>query len=635
MYRYLIMLMLGASIIHQAPAQNYNAALIPDSLKQDADAVKRFEEIKIIVRSLRKAVIKHKYVYTILNEQGDRFAYYSGYYDKLRSISDISGILYDAGGNKIKSIKKKDIADVSVSDGFSLVTDARSKRFSFYNKVYPYTVEFEDEIEYDGIFSFPTWTPINRIGMSVMQSRLIVETPDDYQLRHKEMNYTGKPLVTNNKGTITYSWEATNIKAIEPELFQPEWRDITTSVLIAPANFEYGGYKGSMESWKELGKFQIELNRNRDELPDYVKKEVHTIADKLPTWDSKVTALYEYLQKNTRYISIQLGIGGLQPFEAKYVAEKKYGDCKALSNYMVSLLKEAGIKSYYTLVAAGEDENKSVVEDFSRDYFNHIITCVPNGKDTLWLECTSQNTSAGYMGVFTGGRKALLVGDDGGYLVSTPIYSAKQNTQLRKIDATIKDDGTLAADVTTFFSGTQQELQHKLIYYYTEEERKKYLNSYISLPTYDIEKSEYKETKAAIPVVKEYLKITAPNYATVTGKRLFIQPNLFNKGGKLPNDKPRKFDIEYDYSFIDVDTINIKIPSGFSIEAMPKDVKLSNRFGNYSITFKVEDATIKLLRIYERNAAKYPAAEYANLVKFYEDIYKADRSKMVLVKKEE
>ena len=62
------------------------------------------------------------------------------------------------------------------------------------------------------------------------------------------------------------------------------------------------------------------------------------------------------MQNNTRYISIQLGIGGWRPFEAAYVASKGYGDCKALSNYMYSLLKEAGILSYYTLVKAGAGE---------------------------------------------------------------------------------------------------------------------------------------------------------------------------------------------------------------------------------------------------------------------------------------
>jgi hypothetical protein len=44
---------------------------------------------------------------------------------------------------------------------------------------------------------------------------------------------------------------------------------------------------------------------------------------------------------------------------------------------------------------------------------------------------------------------------------------------------------------------------------------------------------------------------------------LFITPNLFNKGSKLSNDKPRKFDIEIDYAFKDIDTIDIKIPDGY------------------------------------------------------------------------
>lgn len=614
--------------------QNYSASTISDSIKLNADAVKRFEEIKITIKNIGKAIINHKYVYTVLNESGDRFAFYSEYYNKFRTITDISGNLYDALGIKIKSIKKKDIADASLSDGFSLISDTRTKYFSFHNKSYPYTIEFEDEIELNGILNLPTWLPINTEGMSVVQSKFIVETPIDYQLRYKEINYNGKPIIQIDNNKIVYSWETNNLEAIESELFQPEWRNITTSVIIAPTNFEYGGFTGSMANWKDYGKFQIALNNNRDILPENIKKEIHQITDNLISWKEKVIALYEYLQKNTRYISVQLGIGGLQPFEAKYVAEKKYGDCKALSNYMVSILKEVGIKSYFTLIAGGEDERKSVISDFTRDYFNHVITCVPNGNDTIWLECTSQTKSAGYMGKFTGGRAALLIGDDGGYLVNTPNYWAIQNTQYRTIEANIQDDGTLVAEVKTIFSGIQQELQHNLIHDFTAEARKKYLNNYIKLPTYNIDKSEYKEIKSAIPTVIENLKITSPNYANVTGKRLFIIPNLINKGEKLPNIKPRKFDIEYDYAFTDVDSILIKIPKGFSLESAPKNLKISNVFGEYSMEFKIENEIIQVVRKYIRNQGKYPASAYESLVKFYDEIYKADKSKIVLIKNE-
>ena len=68
---------------------------------------------------------------------------------------------------------------------------------------------------------------------------------------------------------------------------------------------------------------------------------------------TKVAVLYNYLQQNTHYVGIQLGIGGWQTYDAAYVATKKYGDCKALSNFMISLLKEAGIKGHAVVIKGG------------------------------------------------------------------------------------------------------------------------------------------------------------------------------------------------------------------------------------------------------------------------------------------
>jgi hypothetical protein len=64
----------------------------------------------------------------------------------------------------------------------------------------------------------------------------------------------------------------------------------------------------------------------------------------------KVRTLYNYMQQRTRYVSIQVGIGGWQPFLASVVDEKGYGDCKALAHYMKSILDAVGIRSVYTLV---------------------------------------------------------------------------------------------------------------------------------------------------------------------------------------------------------------------------------------------------------------------------------------------
>ncbi len=615
-------------------AQNYNVNQIPDSLKNGADVVKRLEELWVTIKSPSKATIKHKYAITVLNEAGDGFAYYSNSYDKLQSLQDITGHLYDADGKELKKVKKKDIQDVSSDDDMSLMTDNRIKRHTFYYKTYPYTVAYEDEQELNGVFFLPHWQPMEYEKFAVQQSDLIVEIPNDYQLRYKQFNYAGNPIINPQGKTTLYKWEVQSQKAILFESFMPRFAELTTSVFIAPSTFEIGGYAGNMATWLEFGKFINTLNANRDVLPDNIKVDIHQLTDGVLNKEEKIKLLYNYMQKNTRYISVQLGIGSWQPFDAKYVATKRYGDCKALSNYMVSILKEAGIVANYVLINSGQGR-KGLWEEFPAPYFNHAIMCVPDGKDTLWLECTSQTASAGYMGSSTGNRKALLVNADGGHVVNTPEYKSSDNTQIRNVMAVVDETGNLIADVNTHCTGIEQELQHALIHELNEEQRKKYLNSVISLPTYNIEKSEYKETKAKLPVVDEYLKITSPNYATITGKRLFITPNMFSKNStRLSLDKERKFDIEYPYAFKDVDTVNITLPIGYIPEAMPKDVAIKNKFGKYSISFKVEANTLQMLRSIERNTSRYQAADYKDLAKFYEDMYKADRSKVVLVKKE-
>jgi hypothetical protein len=613
-------------------SQNYSVSLVPDSLKQNANAVKRYEELRIEIKDVDKAIIKHKYAITILNEDGRRYGYYVNFYNKFRSISDISAKMYNEGGQSIQSLKKKDISDVSTDDDESLLTDGRVKRFAFINKQYPYTVEFEDEVELKGIYNFQTWLPISNAKLSVQNCSYIVQTPSDYKLRYKEVNFPNTVQINSAK-TITYTWRIENAKAKESEPLMPDFDEVLPAVYIAPSEFEYGGYKGNMSSWLDIGKYQLELNKGREVLPDNVKQKVHQLTDGLSSTEEKVKVLYEFMQQNTRYISVQLGIGGFQPFEAKYVAEKKYGDCKALSNYMVSLVKEAGIKANYVNIRAGFGEN-GVIEDFPFDRFNHVIMCVPMKKDTLWLECTSQTESAGYLGKFTGNRKALLIDDDGGHIVNTPAYKVEDNLLVRKITATIDDNGNLETEVNSRFTGLQQERLQGLIHGATKEEKEKYLNRAINLPTYTVIKNEYKETKGRIPVIDEYLKISAPNYASISGKRLFIVPDLFDKEAKLPNNKPRQFEIELGYPFRDVDTINVKIPAGYAVESLPKETVISNKFGKYSIVSKVNENAIILYRLHEEYMGHYPAKDYDELVKFYDDMYKADRAKIVLVKKE-
>lgn len=625
------LLLISSAVLHASDGK-YSVSGISPVLRMNAHAVVRLEELKFEIKSVKEAVQTNHYVITVFNENGDRWAQFSEYYDNLKSITTAEGILYDANGTQLKKVKKKDMEDIKSTSAGTFMDDNRVKFHNFYQRTYPYTVEYTVEIAYRSTLFFPMWAPRASGGIAVEKSSLSVVCPADYQFRYQSFLYNGEPVVVKEKNARTTTWSVANQPAITKEPYSPLWHEISTVIILGPTEFQVDNYKGNMMSWKDFGKFVYSLKVGRDQLPDNIKQAVHQLADGLTDPKQKISRLYKYMQENTRYVGIQLGIGGWQPFDAKYVATNGYGDCKALVNYMSSLLKEAGINSYYTLVRAGKYANY-ITSEFPSQQFNHVILCVPLQKDTMWLECTSQTMPAGYLGDFTEGRLALMIDESGGQLVRTPEYGKKENQQTRSIKAVLESNGTLQVKANTNYKGLQQDNIHDLINHLSRDKVKEYLHEELDFATYDINQFGYEEKKTAIPSIGEILDISVSNYATITGKRLFIIPNIMTRSYQKPAaDSTRRYDIQLGIAYVETDTAEIQLPAGYEAEALPADVSLNTAFGAYTSTTKLKDGKIYYYRRMEQSGGRFPASDYAQLVKFYEAIYKADRNRIVLVK---
>jgi len=636
MYRQMIigLFFCFTSLLSNGGDGEFAVSRIPPAMLKNANAVVRVYDMSFEIISRNKAIQKTRYVITILNENGERWSSFSEYYTKFRKIESVEGVLYDASGNGIKKMKMKDAVDLSGYDEGSLIDDFRYKRHSFFHRVYPYTIEYSCEIEFNSTLIFPNWVGIPGERVSVEKSNVVLTCPIDYEFRFKTFNYPGEPARVQKEKTKSASWSVSNLPAILKEPYSPMWHELAPYIIFGPTEFQMEDYKGNMSSWKEFGKFVYALKQGRDILPDPVRQKVHELTDGIPDTKNKIKALYNYLQKNTRYISIQLGIGGWQPFDAKYVAAKSYGDCKALTNYMFSLLKEAGIPSYYALVQSGRNEGY-ITDDFPSQQFNHVILCVPQQKDTTWLECTSQTLPAGYIGSFTCNRYALLVTEEGGHLVRTITYGIKENLQDRRIRAKLNEDGSLEVKTVTRYDGLQQDEIHALINQLSKDKVKEYLHEFLDFATYDISRFEYNEEKNTLPSVVEELDITVANYANITGKRIFIIPNIMTRTSrKAAEDPDRKYDIQLGIAYQDIDSVAIDLPGGYSAESMPQDITLNSPFGKYSCSVKLSGKQLIYNRSIEFYGGRFPASEYPAMVKFFESIYKADRNKVVLVKTE-
>lgn len=613
-------------------ADEYPSFTIPKNLLKYANSVIRKQETILEIHSERKVTVKEHFVLTVLNEAGSRYAFWSETYDKMSSIDKIEGNLYNAMGQKIRSLKKSEITDLPVQGNGQMIVDDRRKYHSFEHREYPYTIEYISVVTNNQTMFLPGWSPIRGRGMAVENSSLVIVSDPAYTYRTRLYNVPDKPIKTNTDKKKTEKWEIGQLTAVPSEYGAPPLHEVAPYIALGATSFKLGNYKGDMSSWKEFGNFIKTLTDGHDALPEEEKQKVKAIAASCSSDKEKVEKLYRYMQSKTHYVGIQLGVGGWVPFSATYVATKGYGDCKALSNYMVSVLKEVGIKSYYALIRAGEEE-RDIALDFPASYFNHAICAVPLQKDTIWLECTSQTKAPGYMGSFTGNRHALLITETGGVLAKTPSYAQHDNQYHSAISANLNTEGQLTIKATNRYKAVLGDDLHYFIHTYSAEEKMKILQRSLDLPQYKIGNFQYSESNGQLPEITEELDIVADRYAQFTGKRLFIIPNLLNKWEhKLSVDTNRLYDIILNEEKIEIDSIQITLPEGYKIERDIKMAPLVTPFGKYEVSTTMQGNKLLYIRKLELIKGKFPAKSYNDLLVFYEKLYNTDRAKLVLVK---
>ncbi len=611
----------------------YPVSAIPEELKKDVNVVIREDQMTFTILSQSKAMVHVYFVATILNENGKDYAEETIGYDKLSKVTMFKGAVYDASGESIKRIKNSDIYDQSAYDGFSLYSDNRLKQIDLSQGSYPYTIEFEYEIEYKFLFSIQGSALISQEKVSSQHFSYALVYPETLRPRYKTPNITENPTITKKDGIETASWDFKNLKPIK---FEPlsKREDVVAQIIAAPTKFEYDSYVGSMTTWDEFGQWIGTLNKDRNILPEETKQKIRQLTANLKTPEEKVKALYEYMQNKTRYVSIQLGIGGFQPFEASVVDQTGYGDCKALSNYMVAMLKEVGVKANYILIRAGEGA-AGLRKDFPSSQFNHAIAAVPNGRDTLWLECTSQTNPFGYMGTFTGDREALMITENGAKVVNTIHYSAEQNVQSRTANVTVQLTGNASAKVKTHYSGIQYE-NSNLNFIVTDQydDQKKWVQKNTGIPVFDVAAFKMINIKDKIPTAIVDLDLTLNRFATVSGKRVFITPNLMNRSTYIPEKvADRKTNVVRKMTYTDFDTIHYHLPEGIYPEFLPTPIKLKNRFGEYEATFQLDQDNLLYIRKVKMNKGEFPPESYAELIEFYRSMNKADNTKIVFLSK--
>ncbi|MCX7551782.1 DUF3857 domain-containing protein [Xanthomarina sp. F2636L] len=625
----IILLVLSSLIYTQIAAQDdylLHVNSIPLELRVKSNAVVRFNDVQINIIAYNKVVYTNKRIITVLNKEGDYKVDAYHHYDENINIQNLEARVFNSNGKEIKKFKKNDFKDVSAVSGGTLYSDSRVKYLDYTPINYPYTILFETKVIYNSTAFIPSWLPIEGFYVSSENNEYKITNTSEIPIKIKTSNFEAY----NIKKISDFHYRSENLQAIEPEAYSPDFKTYAPILKAALTQFDMEGIKGVNTNWEDFGLWiNNSLISGTQELPQAVKNNIKYLTENANSNMEKAKIVYEYMQDKTRYISVQVGIGGWKPMEAQDVDRLAYGDCKALTNYTQALLKEVGVPSYYTIIY-GADNLIDIDQDFSATQGNHAILCLPNNGDYVWLECTSKTNPFGYNANFTDDREALIITPEGGKIVRTKVYHAKENLQEIQADIILDDTGTVIGEIKIQSKGAQYGKHEGIQTTTVKEQELYYKNDFWSdLNNLEILKMNFNNNKDSI-VFTEDIKVKIPRYASKAGNRLLFQPNLFNKITKTPpRYKNRKLPFVIERGYTDVDTYEIQFSNSLHVEAIKEPVTIKNKFGSYKLSITTANNIITYKRELILNKGTYSKEDYQEFRDFCLSIKKHDSSKIV------
>jgi hypothetical protein len=612
--------------------ENFSAGEIPEALKENVSAVLRQELTDITIASRKSMTIKKTRVVTVFNENGTGAIDASEYFDNSTEIKSIEALIYDASGKEIKKIKRKDFKEVAVSGG-SVITDNKLLYLDYIPVQYPFTIVFKSETQTTNTAFIPRWSPVEGAYVSTQKSAVTINYAQGLGFKYKEYNFEGQQITKQDNGSsVTFS--ATDVPAIKNEDYAPSYQKIVPYVIFGLEKFHLEGVDGEAATWESFGTWVYNnLLTGTDELTPETQTKIKGLVGNETDPLKKAKIVYEYVQGKTRYISIQLGIGGWKPMTAKDVDRLGYGDCKALSNYTRALLKSVGVESYYTIIY-GDTEKRDILQDFVSMQGNHVILAIPNKGNYVWLECTSQSIPFGFQGDFTDNRMALLIKPDKGEIVKTRVFDTKGNLQVSKGNYVINENGGITGSVSIVSSGLQYDDKYTFKTKSPSDLEKIYKNRFAAIGNLKLKKTDLKND-ADVQQFTEDIAVEADNYCSKSGDRVMFAVNAFNQSYTIPQRyRNRKLPFEIGTGFYDTDEVTITLPAGFTIEASPENAIITDKFGEYKAEYtRITPDKILYKRSLLINEGVYANSDYESYRQFREKIARNDNAKVVLVKK--
>jgi tetratricopeptide (TPR) repeat protein/transglutaminase-like putative cysteine protease len=278
----------------------------------------------------------------------------------------------------------------------------------------------------------------------VLDEQVEINIPKNREVKLKTRSGF-EPKITDEGDRRVYRWTHSHSKDDEAPLKRSRSAEADEPPAIQLTTFQ---------SWEQLGDWYRSLESDRRQPTEAVKAKADALVQGKTDDMAKVKALYEYVSRDFRYVSLSLGLGRYQPHAAAEVMSVGYGDCKDKNTLLASLLQAEGFESTSVLINARRDIDPEVP---SPSQFDHVITRVPVAGQEIWLDSTSGIVPFRMVPFSLRDKEALAVPPAGKpSLVRTPAELPFTAYDHSRIDGALTDTGKLSAHFSTSVRGDQE-----------------------------------------------------------------------------------------------------------------------------------------------------------------------------------
>jgi Flp pilus assembly protein TadD len=370
----------------------------------------------------------------------------------------------------------------------------------------------------------------------------------------------------------------------------------------------------TFENWEEIARWYSQLENGRTEPSPEIRSKTQQLVQGRTTELDKIQALYDYVSKNIRYVSLSFGLSRYQPHAAAEVFANQYGDCKDKHTLLAAMLEAAGIRSNAVLIPSLRKLDTSLP---SPSQFDHMITAVPVNGQLIWMDTTTEVAPFRFLAALLRNKAALIVLTDGaGKLVETPQDPPFLSTQRVEVDAQVSELGKLTSKLRYFVRG-DNELALRIAFRRTPQTQWKELGQTVA--TLDGLHGEVTAVKPSDPseTSKPFeldLDLAQPNYLDWSSKKTRVALPLAAIGvPAVPADNSAPIHLG---SPLDV-TVHLKltVPDNY-VAQPPVGVLVPRDYAEFKSSYRYEDHILTVNRSLTFKMRELPASRTSDYLAF-------------------